>query len=101
MTYRPTVNHDTAGIVRYTGYDPEAGECHFSVNLSAWANGALPPLPAARLMDAAPDLLEALEHILDICQRAWASERKDKHPIMYEIATNPAARAAIAKARNA
>ena len=68
-TPRPTVNRDAAGTVRYQGYDPESGDCHFAVDLSKWANGNLAPIPAARLMNAAPELLAALKELLKVLVR--------------------------------
>ena len=47
--------------VRYIGYDPQADETHYAV-VSGYTD--LPPVPFARLIAAAPDLLAALERLL-------------------------------------
>ena len=46
--------------VRYVGYDPQTGECHFAVP-SGWATGI--PNANARLIEAAPELVAALENV--------------------------------------
>ena len=77
---RPTRNTDADGSVRYTGYDPETGRSHFSVNLGLWAEGKLPPIPAAQLMDAAPGLLAALEVAADALEVAGTAMNKGNVP---------------------
>ena len=48
----------TTHEVEYTGYDPRSGRCSFSVP-AGWGTGI--PIANARLIAAAPELLEALE----------------------------------------
>jgi len=77
--------------VRYIGYDPQADETHYAV-VSGYTD--LPPVPFARLIAAAPDLLDALESLLKGIDEYWQTQPEGINAIKKTFA-------AIDKAREA
>ena len=82
--------------VEYTGYNPQTGRCSFSVPPS-WGTGI--PTPNARLIAAAPELLEALEEVLADAEGYARTHGAGPSAAKRIRARCDRARAAIAKAK--